>query len=267
MGIRPTSCSLALSSPRELCSDVLKFDGSSVFAKSSLDHQLLQIFELCLHLAQLLVQADVLVLKGLQLLLCQLQLSLLLLPVPEGGRPVLSLLPLLPVGRVGRGCGWRGRFGSRVLLPGLGLQRFGGQQVGLLWAERGRAPLGVRVHLRHGAGEALGGGLGADDDDDVLPVSGDEVVAHRTVQIWDAQHDRLLHNCRLAFSFDKEFLQLLEPFRSGMLNMTGSSTTVGLPSVLIKNSSSSSMSSLFCSSWTSEWMLLGEVTLYSSGRS
>merc|ERR1719411_898368 len=46
-----------------------------------------------------------------------------------------------------------------------------------------------------------------------------------------------------------------------------SSTTVGQPSVLMKNSSSSSMSSWFWSSWMSEWMLLGEETLQSPGRS
>merc|ERR1712141_825646 len=89
-------------SERSLCYDLV-VDSKGIFAKTGLHHQLLQVFELCLHLSQLLLQLAVPVSQSLQLLLGQVLLALLLLAVPEGGRPVLGLLPLLLVCRVGAG--------------------------------------------------------------------------------------------------------------------------------------------------------------------
>merc|ERR1719382_909561 len=80
--------------------------------------QPLQVFELGLHLPQPPLQLPVLLRQSLQLLLCKVLLALLLLSVPEGGRPVLGLLPLLLVGRVGSDGGRGGRLGPGVFLPG-----------------------------------------------------------------------------------------------------------------------------------------------------
>merc|ERR1719297_191481 len=111
-------CSIQLT--RIMLTFFLIFNCRSIFSKSSLNHQLLEVLELGLHLSQLLLQVVVLLLQFLQLLLNVILLGLHLLSVPEGCGSVLCLLPLLLVCWI-----WSnrnlGRLGSGVLLPWLGL--------------------------------------------------------------------------------------------------------------------------------------------------
>merc|ERR1712227_788359 len=92
------------------------FNCSSISSQSSLDHQLLEILELCLHLLQLVV----LLFQFLQLLLDSVLLGLHLLSVPEGCGSVLSLFPLLLVCWI-RSNRCLGRLSSGILLPWLRL--------------------------------------------------------------------------------------------------------------------------------------------------
>merc|ERR1719213_1200540 len=76
--------------------------------------------------------------ETLQLLLCQVQLALLLLPVPEGGSSVLSLRPLFLVSWIGSRSGRRRRFTPGVFFPWFSLLMFAGEDLHLTLTDRSR---------------------------------------------------------------------------------------------------------------------------------
>merc|ERR1719414_1822429 len=140
-------------------------------AQARLCHQLLQQSRLCLHLGQLCPEFLVPGSKKFELLFHGVLLSLLLLAVPEGCRPVLRLLPLLLLQGVGtrRWGGWL--LPLVLLLHSPRLAGDGPQGAG--WADRaGGAWNPFRISVR-GVDVGVGGGGWGDDDDHVLPVLSD----------------------------------------------------------------------------------------------
>merc|ERR1719414_521054 len=140
-------------------------------AQARLCHQLLQQSRLGLHLGQLGPEVLVPGSEKFELLFHGVLLSLLLLAVPEGCRPVLRLLPLLLLQGVGthRWGGWL--LTLVLLLHSSRLCGDGPKRAG--WADRaGRAGNPFRIRVR-GVDVGVGGGGWGDDDDDVLPVLSD----------------------------------------------------------------------------------------------